>query len=33
MSYTPPAIDHQMDLTADLVDAQFSVRRKLPTTE
>ena len=29
MSYTPPAIDHQMDLTADLVDARFSVRPKV----
>ena len=27
MSYTPPAIDHQMDLTADLVDTQFSLQK------
>jgi hypothetical protein len=28
MSYTPPAIDHQMDLTADLETVRFSLRPK-----
>jgi hypothetical protein len=31
MSYTPPAIDHQKDLTADLVAVRFSVKKKVPS--
>ena len=28
MSYTSPAIEHQMDLSADLVAVRYSVKKK-----
>jgi hypothetical protein len=28
MSYTSPAIDNQMDLSADLVEVRYSIKKK-----
>ena len=31
MSYTSPAIEHQMDLSADLVEVRYSIKKKAPS--